>query len=121
MVKDVRSTGKLYVKFANTDSQANAQKLVISGFVNDGKLSSTELNPDLEAPVLSENEEAKTATSITVQWDAVENTDSYQVLVDECQAMTFRLISCRASWQAARASRMLVWNTLLRIRTAYAQ
>ena len=82
MVKDVRSTGKLYVKFANTDSQANAQKLVISGFVNDGKLSSTELNPDLEAPVLSENEEAKTATSITVQWDAVENADSYQVLVD---------------------------------------
>ena len=49
MVKDVRSTGKLYVKFANTDSKANAQKLVISGFVNDGKLSSTELNPDLEA------------------------------------------------------------------------
>ena len=82
MVKDVRSTGKLYVKFANTDSQANAQKLVISGFVNDGKLSSTELNPDLEAPVLSENEEAKTATSITVQWDAVENADYYQVLVD---------------------------------------
>ena len=82
MVKDVRSTGKLYVKFANTDSQANAQKLVISGFVNDGKLSSTELNPDLEAPVLSENEEAKTATSITVQWDAVEDADYYQVLVD---------------------------------------
>ncbi len=82
MVKDVRSTGKLYVKFANTDSQANAQKLVISGSVNDGKLSSTELNPDLEAPVLSENEEAKTATSITVQWDAVEDADYYQVLVD---------------------------------------
>ena len=87
MVKDVRSTGKLYVKFANTDSQANAQKLVISGFVNDGKLSSTELNPDLEAPVLSENEEAKTATSITVQWDAVENADYYQVLVDGLAAV----------------------------------
>ena len=32
--------------------------------------------------MLSENEEAKTATSITVQWDAVENADYYQVLVD---------------------------------------
>ena len=82
MVADVEVSGKLYVKFANTDSQANEQKLVIEGFENTGDLNSTGLNENLDAPVLRENEDLKTPTSITLEWDAVEDATGYEILVD---------------------------------------
>lgn len=82
MVKDVEVSGKLYVKFANTDSQANEQKLVIEGFENTGDLNSSDLNEDLDAPTLRENEDLKTPTSITLEWDAVEGATGYEILVD---------------------------------------
>lgn len=82
MVENVEVSGKLYVKFAETDTQANAQKLVINGFENKGELNSTDLNSDLTAPILKENEEAKTPTSITLNWDAVEFANGYEILVD---------------------------------------
>ena len=82
MVENVEVSGKLYVKFAETDTQANAQKLVINGFENKGELNSTDLNSDLTAPILKENEEAKTPTSITLNWDAVESANGYEILVD---------------------------------------
>lgn len=83
MVKDVEVSGKLYVKFANTDTQNNIQKLVINGFKNDGNLNSTAENSSLAAPTLAEDEDAKTPTSITLNWDKVADATSYELLVDD--------------------------------------
>lgn len=82
MVKGVEVSPKLYVKFAATDTQANEQKLVIKGFENTGDLNSTDLNEDLAAPELKENVEAKTPTSITLEWDAIADATGYEILVD---------------------------------------
>lgn len=82
MVADVEVSGKLYVKFAGTDTQANEQKLVIEGFENTGGLNSSDLNENLGAPVVRENKELKTPTSITLEWDAVDGATGYEVLVD---------------------------------------
>lgn len=82
MVAKETVSPKLYVKFAKTDTQANAQKLVIEGFVNDGKLNSTDLNESLEVPTLSEDEDAKTPSSITLQWNNVTDATGYEILVD---------------------------------------
>ena len=85
MMEDESATvvsDKVYVKFATTDAQANAQTLIIEGYVNDGDLASTELNEDLDALVLSEAEDLKTPTSITLAWDAVEGATGYEILVD---------------------------------------
>ncbi len=83
MVKDVKVSGKLYVKFANTDTQSNIQKLVINGFENDGKLNSTAENSSLGVPTLTEDEDLKTPTSITLNWNAVADATSYELLVDD--------------------------------------
>lgn len=82
MVENVEVSPKLYVKFAATDTQANEQKLVIEGFENTGDLNGTGLNKELSAPELRENEEAKTPTSITLEWDAVDDATGYEILVD---------------------------------------
>lgn len=82
MVDGVKVSPKLYVKFANVDAQENAQKLVINGFVNDGKLDADKLNNALEVPTLSENEELKTPTSISLEWNKVDDATSYELLVD---------------------------------------
>ena len=83
MVKNVKVSPKLYVKFAETDSQANAQTLVINGFENDGKLNKDTLNKELEAPKnVKELEDLKTPTSITLGWDLNEEANEYQILVD---------------------------------------
>lgn len=82
MVEGVEVSPKLYVKFASTDTQANEQKLVIEGFENTGDLNSTDLNPNLTAPTLIEDEDAKTPTSITLTWDSIEDAAGYEILVD---------------------------------------
>ena len=82
MVEDVEVSPKLYVKFAATDTKANEQKLVIEGFENTGDLNGTGLNKELSAPALRENVEAKTPTSITLEWDAVDGATGYEILVD---------------------------------------
>ena len=83
MVKDVKVSGKLYVKFANTDSQANAQTLVINGFENKAALNGNQLNENLAVPTnFAENVEAKTPTSVTLTWDANPDAKAYEILVD---------------------------------------
>ena len=84
MMEGKVSSPKLYVKFAETDSQANAQKLVIEGFKNvDAKLPVNELNESLAVPTgLADVAEAKTPTSNTLTWEAVEGADSYELLID---------------------------------------
>ncbi|MGN0335452.1 MAG: S-layer homology domain-containing protein [Lachnospiraceae bacterium] len=75
MMEGKVSSPKLYVKFAETDSQENAQVLTLEGFENtDDKLPEYNgLNKDLPVPAnLHDVEEAKTPTSNTVAWDAVE-------------------------------------------------
>lgn len=82
MVEDVEVSPKLYVKFAATDTKENEQKLVIEGFENTGDLNGTGLNKNLDVPVLSEDVEAKTPTSITLTWEAVSDATGYEILVD---------------------------------------
>ena len=78
------SSPKLYVKFAETDSQANTQTLVLEGFENvDADLPVNELDESLAVPAnLRDVEDSKTPTSNTIAWDAVEGATSYDVRVD---------------------------------------
>ena len=84
MMEGKVSSPKLYVKFAETDSQANEQKLVIEGFKNvDADLPVNELDAALAAPAnLVDVEDAKTPTSNKITWEAVEGATSYDVKVD---------------------------------------
>lgn len=82
MVEDVEVSGKLYVKFAKTNTQENEQRLVINGFVNDGELNGTGLNDRLEVPTLSTSEDANTPTSITLTWNQIPDATGYEILVD---------------------------------------
>ena len=82
LVKDVKRTPKLYVKFAQADAKSVAQTLVLEGFENDGKLPQDKLNKNLTVPTLTENEEAKTPTSITLAWNKVADATTYELLVD---------------------------------------
>lgn len=87
MVKEVRVSGKLYVKFANADSQAVEQKLVIEGFVNDGELPADKLNDALEAPVLRQDDEKTTSTSIALAWDEVNDAEGYEIEADGSEVL----------------------------------
>ncbi len=84
MMADKVSSPKLYVKFAETDSQTNAQVLTLEGFENkDPDLTENKLNPDLAAPEnLKDDEARKTPTSNTLTWDEVPDATSYDILVD---------------------------------------
>lgn len=83
MVKDVKRTPKVLVKFAETDVQQNAQTLTIKGFENNGELPANQLNESLAAPAdLAAPEDAKTPTSIKLTWSAVADATSYELKVD---------------------------------------
>ncbi|MBQ8857232.1 MAG: discoidin domain-containing protein, partial [Lachnospiraceae bacterium] len=84
MMADEVSSPKLYVKFAETDSQANAQVLTLEGFENvDADLPVNELDETLGVPAnLADVAESKTPTSNTIAWEAVEGATSYEVRVD---------------------------------------
>lgn len=83
LVKGVKRTPKLYVKFAQADAKAVDQTLVIEGFANDGKLPKDQLNENLAVPTLTENVEAKTPTSITLGWNKVDTATSYELMIDD--------------------------------------
>lgn len=83
LVKDVKRTPKLYVKFAQADAKAVDQTLVIEGFANDGKLQKDQLNENLAVPTLTENVDAKTPTSITLGWNKVDTATSYELMIDD--------------------------------------
>lgn len=83
MVKDVKRTPKVLVKFAETDVAAAAQTLTIKGFENNGELPADQLNESLAAPAdLAAPEDAKTPTSIKLTWSAVADATSYELKVD---------------------------------------
>lgn len=83
MVKDVKRTPKVLVKFAETDVQQNAQTLTIKGFENNGELPADQRNESLAAPAdLAAPEDAKTPTSIKLTWSAVADATSYELKVD---------------------------------------
>lgn len=83
LVKGVKRTPKLYVKFAQADAKAVDQTLVIEGFANDGNIQKDQLNENLAVPTLTENVDAKTPTSITLGWNKVENATSYELMIDD--------------------------------------
>lgn len=79
----ITTTPKVYVSFTKTDVNANAQTLIVEGFVNDGELGKEELNSSLDIPTnIDAPEEMKTPTSIKVTWDAVTDATSYDIKVD---------------------------------------
>lgn len=83
MVKDVKRTPKVLVKFARADVAAAAQTLTIKGFENNGELPADRLNESLAAPAdLAAPEDAKTPTSIKLTWSAVADATSYELKVD---------------------------------------
>ncbi|MCI9378914.1 MAG: leucine-rich repeat protein [Eubacterium sp.] len=82
MVENVKVAPKLYVKFATVDAQAADQTLEINGFENKGEFPADTENKDLAVPVLTEDEDAKTATSISVNWTEVDGAESYELLID---------------------------------------
>lgn len=84
MMEGQTSSPKLYVKFAETDTQNNVQTLTLEGFENvDPDLVANVPNPDLKAPQnLKDVEDSKTPTSNTISWDPVAEATGYQVLVD---------------------------------------
>ena len=82
---EITTTPKLYVRFARTDVDTNAQTLIIEGFDNSQELDADELNTSLPVPQLKDlTEDDMTPTSINVQWNAVEDVDvtGYDVSVD---------------------------------------
>lgn len=79
----ITTTPKLYVKFAKTDVNVNAQTLEVKGFENDGNLPLDEPDESLAAPAgFAAPEEQKTPTSITLTWDKVEGATGYELMVD---------------------------------------
>lgn len=83
MVKGVKRTPKVLVKFARADVAAAAQTLTIRGFENNGELPANQLNESLAAPAdLAAPEDAKTPTSIKLTWSAVADATSYELKVD---------------------------------------
>lgn len=84
MMEGQTSSLKLYVKFASTDTQTNAQTLTLEGFENvDPNLAANEPNPGLAAPTgLADVEAAKTPTSNTLTWNKVEGATGYQMEID---------------------------------------
>ena len=82
MLENVEVAPKLYVKFATVDAKAAEQTLEIEGFENKGEFPVDQKNEDLAVPELTEEEDAKTATSITINWTKVDDADSYELLID---------------------------------------
>lgn len=84
---EITTNPKLYVKFARTDVNTNAQTLVVEGFDNSQELDKNELNESLPVPTLVEpTDDEKTPTSITVKWNApegiTETITGYDIEVD---------------------------------------
>lgn len=79
---EIITNPKLYVKFAETDVKANEQTLVIEGFENKADFSKDALNENLAAPALANDEEALTPTSVTLNWNAVEGAETYEIMAD---------------------------------------
>ena len=59
-----------------------SQTLIINGFANEQDLGTNDLNPDLAVPELSIPEDSKTPTSITLNWNAVDEATSYELKID---------------------------------------
>lgn len=80
---EMKTTPKVYVKLARTDVSKNAQTVTVEGFENKGVLGADTLNKDLAAPAeLTAPEDAKTPTSIVLNWKKVEGAASYEIKVD---------------------------------------
>lgn len=82
MTDSVRTSPKLYIRLAPVDTAAQAQTVTVGGFVNAFCPMADVRNANLTAPVLTENTEAKTPTSILLTWNEVEGAQQYEMLVD---------------------------------------
>lgn len=78
----VTTTPKLYVKFAQTDVQANEQTLKLEGFVNDGKLPADTVVDGLAVPQLAAPSDGLTPTSVKLAWNKVEGATGYDIMID---------------------------------------
>lgn len=73
---------KVYVKFAKTDVNKNAQTATINGFENTQASGKDVLVESIPAPVLSAPAEDKiTSSSIELSWPAVDGATGYDVMV----------------------------------------
>lgn len=79
---EITTNPKLYVKFAKTNVNQNDQTLVIEGFENKADFSKEEVNENLSAPVLTQDEEVLTPTSVTLNWNEIDGADTYEIMTD---------------------------------------
>lgn len=75
---------KLYIKSTDkVNVLENVLEVTVQGFKNEDVLAKDELNLNLTVPSnLRQNNENTTSTQIKVEWDAVENAQSYDLLID---------------------------------------
>lgn len=81
--KEIVTTPKLYVKFANTNVNENMIQLSVQGFINDGDLDKPQLNDELKAPAdLKAIQDEITPTVIPLTWNKVDGATSYEIETD---------------------------------------
>ena len=82
MTSSVRLAPKLHVRLGMADISAAEQVVTVNGYVNAFCPMADTLNPALTAPVLAEDEAAKTPNGIRLSWNAVDGAEAYEMLVD---------------------------------------
>ena len=80
---EINTTPKLYVKTEKTNVKVNTVELTINDFINTQDISKNEINENLNAPLnLTAPKEKVTPSSITLNWDKVEDAENYEVEID---------------------------------------
>lgn len=80
---EITTTPKLYVKSEKTNVKVNEVELTINDFINSQEISKNEVNTNLSVPAnFTAPEELITPSSITLNWDKVENAETYEIEID---------------------------------------
>lgn len=80
---EITTAPKLYVKSEKTNVKVNEVELTINDFINTQEISKNEVNTDLSVPAnFTAPEESITPNSITLNWDKVENAETYEIEID---------------------------------------
>lgn len=82
LIRDVKTAPKLYVKLPAVDLIEEDQTVEIVGFADEFVRPADRENERLAVPALSVPEEQKTPTAVWLNWTAVENAATYEMLVD---------------------------------------
>ena len=80
---EINTTPKLYVKSEATNVKVNEVELTINDFINTQDISKNVLNENLSTPSnFTAPENLITPSSITLNWDKVDDAESYEIEID---------------------------------------